>query len=908
MTPQPHGHGHGHVRQDAQGHGVDGIRADSRFAVLGALLSLYGGLLVWLREQPQHSGLLVPLLALAAAGPVGWYLSGGPARRTTLARVGRALRHQRLTFVPLLPLAVLTVASGSAILDQLPDVQRRWVTDGEGGQAVWSIAMTALLAVALYGLGRLRTHQAAERCAVVARPAAASFLRRTWAWLVLPAVPPLLSLLPASWPHIQPRQVAGFVAIPLLIVGISAYLRRRWGATDPPALPGRACFAPEDVPAVARVGDLAAHLVAVVGAWSLIRSFTPLVGVSEWDGPARRFVALGFSCAAAVWFVPLLGRIPVVRRLLGRLRRPEHHTLVRAVAVAASILLFLLVAWLGPVMGPVIGVPATVTLTLGLLTAIVASIALELNAHETPEALRWLGFRSSPVVTMLVGAVLVAAFVTPYAQIHRIYDSDHPSYPTPDPRPTLEAEFTAWLARPGCVVPDRGGAPGVRPMLLVAAEGGGIRATWWTVEALRVLTRQTPRECGRDATLFSGGASGGAVGLTVTTFSDRPSDAVQRMAGPAALAQAGAALFGTDLLYGITGAPLLPHADGPSRKGWRDRALLIENSWVGSADDPDRWGDRPFPDARRGPAGALVLNSTSSARGCRVWLSQLSFGATTGTPGDCDSAPGPAQRTIDFFAAYRPLVAPGVDASAQPARRGAPQPAAEPTGCVGELRAATVALLTARFPYVTPSGVVGPCAASTGIWDRMNLVDGGYVENSGLATLTDLAPEWVTLLREHNACVTARRPECAGRPLVAPVVVYLDNGVDPSVRSSWYERSELFIPLLTGLKGKTGLSGDAALLSRAAKLVDPALVCPTSLGATCREAVGRALPRRIIDVQETGVNPLRVPLGWVLSEASRRSLEDAMLAQRCTRAEGGTTGTLGDLIAMLGGDACPSPN
>ncbi len=38
-------------------------------------------------------------------------------------------------------------------------------------------------------------------------------------------------------------------------------------------------------------------------------------------------------------------------------------------------------------------------LTLGLLTGIVASLALELNAHETPEALRWLGFRSAPVVS-----------------------------------------------------------------------------------------------------------------------------------------------------------------------------------------------------------------------------------------------------------------------------------------------------------------------------------------------------------------------------------------------------------------------------------------------------------------------------------------------------------------------------
>lgn len=875
-------------------HRVENVRAESRFALAGALCSLYGGTLVWARENRDH-GLLSALLVLGASAAAGWYLLGGPSRRTALGRVARALRHQRLTFVPLLPLALLTVASGSAILDQLPDVQRRWVTDDELALAGWSIATTSLLAVALYALGRLRTHQARERCAgATQQPGYESFPRRMWSWLVLPALPLVLWLIPASWPHVQPRQVLGFMAVPLLVVAASWVLRTWWGATEPPGLPGRAAFACEDLVAISRVGDLAAHGIAVIGAWSLIRSFTPLVGQRDWGGAAAVFVTLGFLFSAGVWAVPLLRHLAPVCRFQAGLVRPGRRRWLRAAALAASIGCFLLVAWLGPVLAPRIGVPATATLTLGLLTGIVASLALELNAHETPEALRWLGFRSAPVVSTLVGAVLISAFVTPHAEIHRIFDADLPAQATPDPRPTLDEEFAAWLGRPGCVVPARPDGLPVRPMLLVAAEGGGIRATWWTVDALRILSEGTPGECGRDAGFLAGGASGGAVGLTVATFSAKPRDAVRRMARPEALAQASAALFSSDLLYGLTGAPLPPHADGPSRQGWRDRALLIENSWVGAEGDPDAWGAVPFVGPRRGPAGALVLNSTSSARGCRVWLSQLSFGAITGRPGDCDSAQGPAQRTIDFFAAYRPFLPRGT----------APSPGSgEPSGCVGELRAATVALLTARFPYVTPSGVVGPCGPVGGQWERMNLVDGGYVENSGLATLTDLAPEWVKLLREHNTCVAARRPACAGRPLVAPVIVYLNNGVDPTVSSAWYEDSELFIPLLTGMKGKSGLSNDAALLSRAAKLVDPSLVCPTGLGTTCAGSIATAVPRRVIDVKETEVNLLRAPLGWVLSEASRRSLIEAMQAQRSRSGTGATTGSLGDLVAMLGGDA-----
>ena len=74
-------------------------------------------------------------------------------------RTLRALMHHRFSVALVVPLFVLTVLSGSAILEQLPDVQRRWVSDGVRGWVQAGCAILALLAVAVFleVLARFRT-------------------------------------------------------------------------------------------------------------------------------------------------------------------------------------------------------------------------------------------------------------------------------------------------------------------------------------------------------------------------------------------------------------------------------------------------------------------------------------------------------------------------------------------------------------------------------------------------------------------------------------------------------------------------------------------------------------------------------------------------------------------------------
>ena len=98
-------------------------------------------------------------------------------------------------------------------------------------------------------------------------------------------------------------------------------------------------------------------------------------------------------------------------------------------------------------------------------------------------------------------------------------------------------------------------------MLLVAAEGGGIRAAYWTVRGLEAMGEYT---CAGRSVLFSAGASGGSVGLTVARFSGTATDpgitraveAIQQMAGPGTLSEAADGTFIRDTFYGATGVPL----------------------------------------------------------------------------------------------------------------------------------------------------------------------------------------------------------------------------------------------------------------------------------------------------------------------------------------------------------------
>ncbi|HEY5847154.1 MAG TPA: hypothetical protein VIT42_10260 [Microlunatus sp.] len=889
------------------------------------------------------------------------------APRASVARILRALMHHRFSVAMIIPLIVLTMLSGSAILEQLPDVQRRWASDGAQGwlQALAAVLVLIGVAMLLEVLARFRTgwaerHQvdhALDQAPLAASPpddrAEEAWLspllrrlgrdlrligtmiievftdRRRLAarlrhlrsrhdallalWLVGAAVPLVAALL-AWWlldaPVLALRLLV-FCAVPVVVVVISWILRRAWQIRIdwyvPDAPPE---FTALDVSAIRFTGHALALTALTVGGIGLIRSYLSVVALGPAItgvalGPAILFLVLGAAGIVLPWVISwalAAGAAETVPDPLSSVgTRAPARLFGRWVLLGVVLALFLLIAVLPGVFGH-LGVSAVAIVSLTLLIGIPATAGLLIQERPTAEVFRILGFRRTPLVSVLVIAIVLAGLTVGGSTIHRVIDS---SPADPPRRAPVTGLVQTWLNRSDACEVELNGQR-VRPMIMVAAEGGGIRAAYWTVKGLAAIDRET-EGCGAHSTLFSGGASGGSVGLTVARFSGTPEDpgteravdAVKAMAEPETLGQAVIGTFVRDPAYAATGVPLGTNGVAPARS-WADRARLIELGW-NDASVGHPWGTTDFlaDPATLSPAtGPLVLNSSSVASQCRTWVSQLDLEQPTppvaGTTGEqrCDRRVGPGARTVDLFAAYGPVGGTGPN-------------------CLRSVTASTAALLTARFPFVTPGGVIGGCDTpnddGSSFWPRTQLIDGGYIENTGLATITDLSAQWLAQVRTHNDDVVAGRTT---EPLIIPFVVFLTNEQATTGRLTPPPalQSELLLPAVGYLQGSATLSRTDALLQRVSTTVRTRSICPPSNGGPIDcDATADAFPRRVIVVDRTAQPEVTAPLGWVLSEASMTGLNRAMQEQVTSSCSTAPTqpsclrgyGTLGDLLGYL---------
>jgi len=243
--------------------------------------------------------------------------------------------------------------------------------------------------------------------------------------------------------------------------------------------------------------------------------------------------------------------------------------------------------------------------------------------------------------------------------------------------------------------------PGAGPcvVVLVSAEGGGVRAAAWTHLVLAELDARTQGEFSRR--WFAGsGVSGGSLGLAT--------HAVSRL-GTAASADvdAATAFYATDFLsptlanlffVDLVTQRLLPIAL------FDDRGRALSRAWERAAELHlgSSMLAAPFSALYKRPDGTidvsaplLLLNSTAVDSGARV-----------------------VQHGLDAL--------PGADRGAWP---GAIDGS---TVLSAALPLSEAALNSARFSYVSPAGTVGEGSV------RLQLVDGGYFENSGTTSLLDL--------------------------------------------------------------------------------------------------------------------------------------------------------------------------
>ncbi|QJY44603.1 hypothetical protein [Pseudonocardia broussonetiae] len=607
-------------------------------------------------------------------------------------------------------------------------------------------------------------------------------------------------------------------------------------------------------------GDLLSFGMLVVAGLGLVRSFVAPLFVPAGTPPSRYawqlvLVAFGLLLAlgapyARLVLITWIDRDPLTTgsatsRDLRRLLRPDSgdplvrdprpaRALATALPVAFGVLSVLVLVALVTRTEAVtarVGVVGTAVLALGSWAVLLGFFIVSLQDRQPLEVFRFLRLTANPVLSLVVAVLLLVSLSGGDPDLHEVRTTAGDAGFAG--RPALREVFVAWVRDGEAACPEAT----VRPLVLVAASGGGVRAAVWTAGVMDAL-RELP--CG-PGVLFSSGVSGGSVGLALSRAPDAL-DAATRLSGPDALASGIAGALVGDVAAAVTGVRL---SSGGAAE-WRDRAGLMESSWEGAADVLDE----PFGGDVRGPGGALILNSTAAGPGCRVLVSQIDLTAGPDLPGCQGSLDGLPAATLDLGAYER---------------------------CLGRMTWATAAMLSARFPFVTPAGrvdceVLRPDGARAPT--DLQLVDGGYAEGTGIATVADLAPAVADLVREHNATVPA------DGAIVVPLVLYLEDETRSDVIADPPDLApELLVPVVGGDAAGQLVRTDAWLQRSADALADP---CPAVAGSRCEDAVRvvrQGVPGGVVLAAPATVPGVSSPLGWTLSDDSRRQLAEGLRFQ-----------------------------
>jgi len=271
-----------------------------------------------------------------------------------------------------------------------------------------------------------------------------------------------------------------------------------------------------------------------------------------------------------------------------------------------------------------------------------------------------------------------------------------------------------------------------------------------------------------------------------------------------------------------------------------------------------------------GPGGVLVLNSAAAGSGCRVLVSQVELKtdlAASPESAGCSGLLNQPPASLDLQDLYGT--------------------------CQNRMTWATAAMVSARFPTVTPGGRIETCMNHP----DLQLIDGGYAEASALGTLSDIASPLLEVVRQHNAKVPA------GGPYVVPVVLFLEDEARTDIVHPTEQLSnELFVPL-AGRHAKAVLASSGTWLQRLATSIDNP--CPSNDAGGCRaavQAVHSAVPNGVAIATPATEPSVEAPLGWTLSQDSISRLKSALDKQatrQCQTVRPGGYACLNQLLTVL---------
>lgn len=450
----------------------------------------------------------------------------------------------------------------------------------------------------------------------------------------------------------------------------------------------------------------------------------------------------------------------------------------------------------------------------------------------------WGSWHRLPIITGLVGWMALCSL---WNDNHRVRTLPREKFD----RPALDDAIRTWRDEIKAQYPERTN----QPLFIVATEGGGIRAAYWTATVLGTLQDQDASFA--DHVFAISGVSGGSVGAAV--FAALVADGVK--ADPIThrgLAQRGQEVLGVDFLAPAMAALLYPdflQRFVPVAIPYFDRGSWLEKSWEKAwremtAKIPHEASNRlaePFLDlwAKKKVAyvPALFLNGTSVEVGNRLIASNLLV---------------EGKEFLDANDAAGKLLP-----QAEEAQRRAPEI---------DTPLSTAAHDSARFTYVSPAGRFDP--------DGSHVVDGGYFENSGAATALDILREVEKVLGSDSG--------------ILPRIIMISN--DPLGTASLDRKSSV-----------------AKTTQREADEHKPGtflgdLLAPLTALFSTREARGSYAQKAITDEQiavteafQNSVSPpaavgkpgpfyfglapatVPLPLGWMLSHGAAQAMQKEMI-------------------------------
>lgn len=430
----------------------------------------------------------------------------------------------------------------------------------------------------------------------------------------------------------------------------------------------------------------------------------------------------------------------------------------------------------------------------------------------------------------ILGALIVWAFAISYwNDNHKIRTHG----PLPASRPTIDQAFDQWYTRMSAKYPGR-----EIPAVVVATEGGGIRAAYWTTTALTVLQDQIPSFS--DHCFAISGVSGGALGAAEfnALLARRLESAKATAADPRAATQGAMpnptgtlhgesravldfdALSGTlaamsqpDLVQRFIPFPFLPDRAAALEKGW-------EYGWYRAfrgTPHADLFGRGYLATMQGKPElPILLLNGTMVETGDRIMTGTTKMRPYLGF-----------RNAFDTFDQLK-----------------------------SDVRISTAALLSARFTYLSPAGTIPNVHPQVKRDVFGHIVDGGYFENSGGVT----AAEVVALINEKRK---------AGYR-VYPYVIVID----------YFETSRQSVDDPTPFCPAPGFCGPGAPNTAerfANEVLSPLRALLNTRDARGAQALGDLLSNDVAFVELRLIpRTVPLPLGWVLSERAQDAIDSAM--------------------------------